>query len=278
MDKFQGRDKDCIIISLVRSNAQQDFGSLLQDWRRINVAMTRSKQKLVLIGSLDTLQNCGVLGQCLKHLSQSPSSSASGCCAISLPARAHLSPLLARAWAKLERGEYTPARLGEEMDARATQASQSELCAARTDSDHGAVSVGGCCAPALSAVVASHDRGTVVAQSAVADAPTVADAGSVIPCSQPSQSSAAAVGCAQPAAVDSATLFAEIRPAAHAGSGSLSSQGSALRAGSQGGRKLGVSWRHASSSGASQGSAAMQMTATSDVKRKPFVPPRNVCK
>ena len=44
VDKYQGRDKECIIVSLVRSNTERRIGSLLRDWRRINVAFTRAKK------------------------------------------------------------------------------------------------------------------------------------------------------------------------------------------------------------------------------------------
>lgn len=54
-DKFQGRDKECIIISLVRSNAEGNIGDLLKDWRRINVAFTRARSKLIILGSKSTL-------------------------------------------------------------------------------------------------------------------------------------------------------------------------------------------------------------------------------
>ncbi|CCE61601.1 hypothetical protein TPHA_0A05270 [Tetrapisispora phaffii CBS 4417] len=50
-DQFQGRDKKCIIISLVRSNKEQNSGSLMKEMRRINVAMTRARSKLIIIGS-----------------------------------------------------------------------------------------------------------------------------------------------------------------------------------------------------------------------------------
>ncbi|VEU24014.1 DEKNAAC105112 [Brettanomyces naardenensis] len=50
-DRFQGRDKDCIIISLVRSNDKNNAGDLLREWRRVNVAMTRAKSKLIILGS-----------------------------------------------------------------------------------------------------------------------------------------------------------------------------------------------------------------------------------
>ncbi|KAI9033834.1 AAA domain-containing protein [Phycomyces nitens] len=55
IDRYQGRDKDCIIISLVRNNPQKQTGDLLKDWKRINVAMTRAKKKMILIGSESTL-------------------------------------------------------------------------------------------------------------------------------------------------------------------------------------------------------------------------------
>nr|XP_031860000.1 uncharacterized protein CI109_004607 [Kwoniella shandongensis]KAA5527072.1 hypothetical protein CI109_004607 [Kwoniella shandongensis] len=55
-DKSQGRDKDVILISLVRSNEYGGVGDLLKDWRRINVSFTRSKKKLVIVGSGQTLR------------------------------------------------------------------------------------------------------------------------------------------------------------------------------------------------------------------------------
>lgn len=39
----QGRDKECILVSFVRSNREKAAGLLLQDARRINVALTRAK-------------------------------------------------------------------------------------------------------------------------------------------------------------------------------------------------------------------------------------------
>ncbi|KAH8109923.1 Dna2-domain-containing protein [Phellopilus nigrolimitatus] len=55
-DRSQGRDKDCIIVSLVRANENNQIGDLLKDWRRINVAFTRARAKLVIFGSRKTLQ------------------------------------------------------------------------------------------------------------------------------------------------------------------------------------------------------------------------------
>ena len=60
VDKYQGRDKECIIVSLVRSNTERRIGSLLRDWRRINVAFTRAKKKLILIGSETTLNSVSI--------------------------------------------------------------------------------------------------------------------------------------------------------------------------------------------------------------------------
>ncbi|KAJ5047551.1 uncharacterized protein L3040_003374 [Drepanopeziza brunnea f. sp. 'multigermtubi'] len=58
-DRFQGRDKEVIVLSLVRSNEAKSIGELLKDWRRINVAFTRAKTKLLVIGSKETLMGKG---------------------------------------------------------------------------------------------------------------------------------------------------------------------------------------------------------------------------
>lgn len=58
-DRFQGRDKEVIVLSLVRSNENCNIGELLKDWRRINVAFTRAKTKLLVVGSRSTLGGCG---------------------------------------------------------------------------------------------------------------------------------------------------------------------------------------------------------------------------
>eukprot|EP00743_Colponemidia_sp_Colp-15_P012283 GILK01013922.1.p1 GENE.GILK01013922.1~~GILK01013922.1.p1 ORF type:complete len:1022 (+),score=198.66 GILK01013922.1:3-3068(+) len=57
VDKSQGRDKDCILISLVKCNDRQSVGDLLKDWRRLNVAFTRAKKKLIIVGSESTLSS-----------------------------------------------------------------------------------------------------------------------------------------------------------------------------------------------------------------------------
>ncbi|CAO3599551.1 unnamed protein product [Absidia cylindrospora] len=68
IDKYQGRDKDCVLISLVRSNSKGASGYLLRDWRRLNVAFTRAKSKLILFGSLSTLKHSSLLGNFLNLL------------------------------------------------------------------------------------------------------------------------------------------------------------------------------------------------------------------
>ena len=54
VDGFQGQERDVIVISLVRSNDDGNIG-FLRDLRRMNVAMTRARMKLVIIGSVTTL-------------------------------------------------------------------------------------------------------------------------------------------------------------------------------------------------------------------------------
>ncbi|KAI0317541.1 AAA domain-containing protein [Amylostereum chailletii] len=60
-DRSQGRDKDCIIVSMVRSNVSGQIGNLVRDWRRMNVAFTRARSKLIIIGSRSTLDQSPVL-------------------------------------------------------------------------------------------------------------------------------------------------------------------------------------------------------------------------
>ncbi|PHU30986.1 hypothetical protein BC332_03079 [Capsicum chinense] len=63
IDKYQGRDKDCILLSFVRSteNPRNYTSSLLGDWHRINVALTRAKKKLIMVGSCSTLSTVPLL-------------------------------------------------------------------------------------------------------------------------------------------------------------------------------------------------------------------------
>ena len=54
VDGFQGQERDVIIVSLVRSNNDGQIG-FLRDLRRMNVAMTRARSKLIIIGDHETL-------------------------------------------------------------------------------------------------------------------------------------------------------------------------------------------------------------------------------
>ncbi|MBK9338377.1 MAG: IGHMBP2 family helicase [Lewinellaceae bacterium] len=56
IDGFQGQERDVIYISLVRSNPKHEIG-FLQDYRRMNVAMTRARMVLVVIGDSATIGN-----------------------------------------------------------------------------------------------------------------------------------------------------------------------------------------------------------------------------
>lgn len=88
-DKSQGRDKECIVLSMVKSNslgnvsakslrrrciachsdclaftrAHEQIGELAKDWRRINVALTRARSKLIIVGSRSTLSHDPLLGK-----------------------------------------------------------------------------------------------------------------------------------------------------------------------------------------------------------------------
>ena len=72
IDKYQGRDKDCILVSFVRSceNPTSCVASLLGDWHRINVALTRAKRKLIMVGSCKTLSKVPLLKLLIKKVEE----------------------------------------------------------------------------------------------------------------------------------------------------------------------------------------------------------------
>ena len=54
VDGFQGQERDVIVISLVRANEEGTIG-FLNDLRRMNVAITRARMKLIILGDASTL-------------------------------------------------------------------------------------------------------------------------------------------------------------------------------------------------------------------------------
>ncbi|MCX8079653.1 MAG: DNA2/NAM7 family helicase [Bacteroidia bacterium] len=66
VDGFQGGEKDIIIVSLVRSNPKGELGFLSDD-RRLNVAFSRARKKLVIIGDSSTLQGSPYLAKALDY-------------------------------------------------------------------------------------------------------------------------------------------------------------------------------------------------------------------
>ncbi|HLI50270.1 MAG TPA: AAA domain-containing protein, partial [Thermomicrobiaceae bacterium] len=54
VDRFQGGEREIVIVSLVNSNAARSIGSLHADWRRMNVAVSRARRKLVIVGDRET--------------------------------------------------------------------------------------------------------------------------------------------------------------------------------------------------------------------------------
>jgi superfamily I DNA and/or RNA helicase len=69
IDSFQGQERDVVYISLTRSNSDGNIG-FLSDTRRMNVAMTRARKKLVVIGDSATLSKSAFYADFIRYAEQ----------------------------------------------------------------------------------------------------------------------------------------------------------------------------------------------------------------
>lgn len=67
VDGFQGREKEMIVLSLVRTNDSGNIG-FLKDLRRLNVSLTRAKKKLVVIGHSPTISSDPCYGRLIDYI------------------------------------------------------------------------------------------------------------------------------------------------------------------------------------------------------------------
>ena len=78
VDSFQGRECDVVVYSTVRSNPQRNIG-FLRDYRRINVALSRARNLLIIVGDDDTMRNAATgmdenpFAKVLEHIRLHPS-------------------------------------------------------------------------------------------------------------------------------------------------------------------------------------------------------------
>lgn len=69
VDGFQGREKEAIIISMVRSNSKKEVG-FLSDQRRMNVAVTRARRQCCLVCDTETLSSDGFLKRLIEYFEE----------------------------------------------------------------------------------------------------------------------------------------------------------------------------------------------------------------
>lgn len=69
VDGFQGREKEVIILSLVRSNQDRELG-FVTDFKRLNVAVTRARRLLIIIADSETMEKDELITSLLKHIEE----------------------------------------------------------------------------------------------------------------------------------------------------------------------------------------------------------------
>ncbi|CAJ1056588.1 DNA-binding protein SMUBP-2 [Xyrichtys novacula] len=69
VDGFQGREKEAVVLSLVRSNRKGEVGFLAED-RRINVAVTRARRHIAVVCDTQTVQNHPFLKSLISHMTE----------------------------------------------------------------------------------------------------------------------------------------------------------------------------------------------------------------
>ena len=72
IDSFQGQESENVIVSLVRSNEEGELG-FLKDYRRMNVAITRARERLYVIGDSATIGADHFFNDFLAYVEQSGS-------------------------------------------------------------------------------------------------------------------------------------------------------------------------------------------------------------
>lgn len=78
VDQFQGRDKDIIIYSCTRTTAKRttttsekkNDETIMNDWRRLNVAVTRPKSRLWIVGNVEALETYEPFRKLIEYLKQ----------------------------------------------------------------------------------------------------------------------------------------------------------------------------------------------------------------